>query len=189
MVAGLANCGNQHRNQAPTFTHADSVTDTYLALQDSMLHAWNVMINDEKEKVQSLREVLNGMAALSEYDPEGIQELKDRLDQLERIRFTQNSLGNAHVIDEYDFASSSLISEILSQAELDPKIIGNERLQRKVDQIKSAEQRVESYRTDYDHIVERFNRFIHVNQSVLRDIDHDIVFEDKPLFETEEDQH
>ena len=38
-------------NEKTRFTHVDSLTETYLNLQDTLLHSWNVLAKDEQEKL------------------------------------------------------------------------------------------------------------------------------------------
>lgn len=183
-IATLSCSKNQSGNPINTaYTKTDSLTETYLAIQDSLLHAWNVMAWDEKEKVENMHGILQLMQKKEGFDSEQLAALAHRLDQLNRIRFTQKSLANSFVIEEYDFASNSLVSEIMSLAEADPEFIKNEKAQKLVDKVKIAEQRVMDYREAYDKVAMRYNLFIERNDKYLQEIDKSHTGEKKALFQ------
>lgn len=183
LLACLLACTNrQPRQEKTSFTKVDSLTETYLMLQDSLLHAWNVMAWDEKEKTKAMHNVIHLMEEDRGFDSKTLVTLEQRLDQLDRIRFTQKSLANGYVIEEYDFASNSLVSEILSLAEADPRFIENIVVQRWVDKIKTTDQRVDEYRTNYDAIAIKYNQFLDRNKMYLHEIDKDCSGEKRALF-------
>lgn len=168
------------------FTKIDSLTEAYLSLQDSMLHTWNVMMKDENQKLENIGLLLQELKATGE-DPSQIESLYERLEQLKRIRFTQKSMANPHVVEEYDFASNSLISEVISIAEVNPTYTQNPRLQQLTDQVKEADQRVSIYREEYDAVVDNFNHFLDKIQPYLPEIDEKNTGEKKVLFYSQED--
>ncbi|HNP94063.1 MAG TPA: hypothetical protein PKJ63_00495 [Cyclobacteriaceae bacterium] len=182
-IAGLWSCrqgGNT--TEKTSFTKVDSLTETYLTLQDSLLHAWNMMAWDEKEKIKSLHNLIHLMHNEEGFDEDQLATLEQRLEQLDRIRYTQKSLANAFVIEEYDFASNSLVSEIVSLVESDPNFIAKEKVQKYVDKVIMADQRVPELRSDYDRIAMRFNEFLENNKRYLKEIDQDYSGEKKALF-------
>lgn len=168
------------------YTQIDSLTDTYLNLQDSLLITWNVMVKDENEKLKSMHELLQNMSAVGFYKSQ-IEPLEQRLEQVENIRFNQKTMSNPHVVEEYDFASNSLISEIISLAESNPTLVQKKELQSLLDYIKLADQRVEYYRSDYDSIALKFNRFIEKYETKLKEIDQKAVNDKRPLFQMASD--
>ena len=182
-IVGLVSCNAPPANQGKTtFTRIDSLTETYLVLQDSLLHAWNVMAWDEKEKTKAMHGLIHLMHQKDGFDDGQLATLEQRLDQLERIRFTQKSLANNYVVEEYDFASNSLVSEILSLAEADPEFIKNATAQRLVDKVKLTDQRVDEYRGQYDQAAMRYNTFLEKNKSYMKEIDNSNTGEKKALF-------
>ena len=183
-IAGLVACGGKNSNgKGGDFTKIDSLTETYLTLQDSMLQTWNVMVNDENEKIRSMHELLHTLLSLQHYDKDQLISLEKRLEQLERIRFTQKTMSNPHVVEEYDFASNSLISEIISMTESDPQFSTSNELQTLVDRIRIADQRVNIYRSDYDAATADFNRFLEKYKDYLKEIDQNSSPQKRPLFQ------
>jgi septal ring factor EnvC (AmiA/AmiB activator) len=181
-LIALAGCEKKPLVQSD-FTKADSLTETYLALQDSMLQAWNTMIADDNRKIKAMKHLL---VELNESSPEKRDELttyEERLNDLLSMRYDQHSMSNTETVSEYDFASNSLVTELVSMAEAQKEFAYNTDLQKLVDSIRAADQRVANYREEYDAIAMRFNRFIERNKEMLQEIEDDSFLEKKPLFQ------
>jgi hypothetical protein len=173
----------QAASEETTFTKQDSVTDTYLAYQDSMLQAWNVMINDDNQKIKAMHNLLHELMVSNPDQRAEFAAFEERLEQLTHIRYTQKSMANADVVEEYDFASNSLVSELLSLAEGQTEFASNTTLQQLAEEIRMAEQRVNNYRNDYDGIVLAYNHFVEKNKNFLSEVDQNTAPEKKPLFQ------
>jgi hypothetical protein len=176
-------CSGKKGNQRETFSQEDFVTDNYLAYQDSLVHAWNLMMSDDNEKLAALHTLLEELKSTgtSDFQPH-LAKFDERLSQLHRIRYTQKSMANGDVIEEYDFASTSLVREILSTAETSAAFNSNVHLQMLVDQVRLAEERIENYRADYDDLVSHYNSFLDLNKTYLVEMDRDSLRK-KPLFQ------
>lgn len=173
-------------HEGQNYTQIDSLTDTYLNLQDSLLITWNMMVKDENEKLRSMHELLQNMTTAG-FNKSQVEPLTERLEQVERIRFNQKTMSNPHVVEEYDFASNSLISEIVSLAESNPAFIQKKELQSLVDYIKVSDQRVNYYRSDYDYIAQKFNLFVEKYETKLNEIDQNANNDKRPLFQMASD--
>jgi hypothetical protein len=165
------------------FTKADSVTETYLALQDSMLQAWNTMIADDNRKIKAMRHLIQELHVASPEKRDELKSFEDRLGDLMSMRYDQHSMSNTETVTEYDFASNSLVTEIISLAEAQKEFAYNTTIQKLVDSIRAADQRVTNYREEYDRIAVHFNQFIERNKEMLQDIEEDSFLEKKPLFQ------
>jgi hypothetical protein len=184
----LCHCSKKDESISGTnFTKADSVMDTYLSLQDSIHDVWNVMINDDKKKIASMRHLLHELEVSNATEPQTIRTYEERIDQLIRMRYSQKSMANADVIEEYDFASNSIVSELVSLAESRSEFTYNTTLQKLVDDILAADQRVNNYRDQYDLIAEQFNSFLDKNRSYLKEMEEDESLNKKPLFQMASD--
>lgn len=86
------------------------------------------MAKDENEKLRSIHEVLQAMSSSDLFNKNLVASLEQRLEQVKRIRFNQKTIANPHVVEEYDFASNSLISEIVSLAESNLTFIQKKRI-------------------------------------------------------------
>jgi hypothetical protein len=178
----LCGCGKKPTTYAE-FTKADSLTETYLALQDTMLQVWNTMIHDDNRKINAMHRLLDELGVSH---PESIDEFahyEERLNQLVEMRYDQHSMSQSELVSEYDFASNSLVSELVAFAETQPEFASNSTIQKLVDAIRAADQRVNNYRAEYDGTAMRFNRFIERNRDALVEVDIDSAFVKKPLFQ------
>jgi hypothetical protein len=165
------------------FTKVDSLTETYLALQDSMLQAWNLMINDDNTKIKAMHNLVHELMLSGKTDNEELVSLEQRLEQLAHLRYSPKTMANADVVEEYDFASASLISEMVSIAESRTEFTYNTTLQKLVEEITNADQRIDTYREQYDMVVASYNSFLDQNKTYLKEIDQNASLEKKPLFQ------
>jgi hypothetical protein len=181
-------CGEKRKHDAnpANFTKADSLTETYLALQDSMLRAWNIMINDDNQKIEAMHNLLHELRVSGSPGQEELKEFEQRLEKLKAERYTQKTMANEDVVAEYDFASKSLVSELIAMAESQKQFAYNPTLQKLVDMIRTSDDRVAEYRETYDAITETYNEFVHENGEFLSESASDS-FEAKPLFEMASD--
>lgn len=168
---------------ATHFTHVDSLTEVYLDLQDSLHTAWNLMINDDNQKIKAMHNLLHELKISAQLDPEKVKSLEHRIEQLKRIRYTPKSMSNPDLVAEYDFASNSLVNELISLSEGHTAYAYNTTMQNLVNQIRKAEESIEHYRSDYDAIVVTYNKFILENKDHMREIDHTSKVEKKPQFQ------
>jgi septal ring factor EnvC (AmiA/AmiB activator) len=180
--AALVGCEN--KNTAHTeFTKADSLTETYLALQDTMLQVWNTMIHDDNRKIKAMHHLLHELNVSRPEKREELEDYKERLDDLLEMRYDQQSMSDVELVSEYDFASNSLVSELIAVTESQKEFAYNTTLQNLVDSIRAADQRVNNYRQEYDDIALRFNRFVERNRNTLEEIEKDSTILKKPLFQ------
>jgi hypothetical protein len=183
-VSILCSCREKPKEKLTTnFTKADSLTDTYLDLQDSMVRIWNIMINDDNQKIEAMQKLVQTLKTLNTIDPTILASYEERISQLKGSRYTQESMANADVVEEYDFASNALVSELISLTESQTQFAYNTTLQRLVDDIRAADQRVNNYRTEYDEIAAAYNNFVEKNKNFLKELSIDSVVEKKPLFQ------
>jgi hypothetical protein len=179
----LLSCGRSATSsEKTTFTHIDSLTETYLSLQDTLLHSWNVLAKDEKEKLEALENALHHLMKSSLPNDTQLASLEGRLGQLKQIHITQKTLANPYVVEEYDFASSSLISELLSLAESSSNMVQDKHLLNLLDKIKLSDKRISIYRNGYDSIALQFNAFLEKNNLHLKEIDADKSLEKRSVF-------
>ncbi len=92
-------------------------------------------------------------------------------------------MADEDLIEEYDFASNLLVTELISQAESRTEFAYNPTLQKFVEEIRIADQRVNLFREDYDIITAKYNAFLEKNKSYLHEILLDDSLVSKPLFQ------
>lgn len=177
-------CIQQKADEKSTsFSLTDSLTEVYLNLQDSILTSWNLMINDDNKKIKAMHNLVHELQVTGQFDAEKLKTLDHRIVQLKRIRYTPKSIVNADVVDEYDFASNSLVTELVVLAESHSAYAYNTTMQGLVEEIRMAEQRIENYRATYDAVVNQYNKFILVNKEHMKEIDNSSSVEKKPVFQ------
>lgn len=178
------NCGtNTSTLQETAFTREDSITDRFLVLQDSLLLAWNLMMNDDNQKIKAMHHLVHELMVSGQENNEELGVYEERLEQLSRLRYTPKTMANLDVIEEYDFASNALVTELIALAESRKEFSYNPTLQQITDDIRLADQRMINYRIEYDAIAAVYNRFIEENHHVLKLIDKKASFEKKPMFQ------
>ncbi len=165
-----------------TFTKADSLTEFYLTLHDSMLRSWNIMTNDDNQKIAAMNSLLKELELTSGGNG-AFEDYKHQLDRLTEIRYDRMSLAKADIVEEYDFASNLLVSELISLAETNPDFPYNHKMQQLVDHIRIADQRVNLLREEYDAITARYNAFIRENHHYLTGIAPADSLDLRPLFQ------
>lgn len=179
-------CGNKPDATPETgYTHADSVTEVFLMLQDSLHDTWSMMVSDDNEKIKAMKSLVHELKIGTQFTPEKLASLEERIDQLAKIRYTPKTMSNVDVVEEYDFASNSLITELISMAESLSSFSYNTTIQKLVEQIRSADLRVENYRADYDSVASAYNRFIEKHASSIKEVTENDTIVQKALFSEE----
>lgn len=176
----LCNCVQRKAILSETpFTKIDSLTEQYLELQDSMLHAWNLMINDDNSKIATMNNLINKVRLSGNYDQHLLDSIEMRLDKMKFVRYDQKTIANARVISDYDYVTSSL-TEFLSGIVKSQS--SDQELQTMIAQIRSANKRVPAHRDNYDFFVIKYNKFLEVNEEYLKEIDARLSAEQRPCF-------
>lgn len=148
----------------------DSLTETYLHLHDTVLFTWNGILRDEQQKIAILGELIGRMESSRIFDEPTLSSLRTRLEQLERIHFTSKTLANPDVVDEYDFASSSLIVELTSLFEAHAALLNRPDWQQLIDEVKTVDMRSSLARDTYDTLAWQLNSFIEEHLDLMPDI-------------------
>ncbi len=183
----IFSCGSPSAPVEQThFTRADSLTDRYLSLYDSIHKIWNVMINDDNQKIEAMQHLLHEVN-VSQPDS-NLRSLESRINQLMRMRYTQKSMANRDVISEYDIATDAMLDELLSNVQSRREYSYNKTLQKLVNDIHVANERLVDHRFLYDSVVWSYNKFIEANQEFLRKTDETLKLEKKPTFRMASDQ-
>lgn len=183
MPAVFLQCGNKPDAPEETgYTHADSITEVYLMLQDSLHDTWNMMLSDDNEKIKAMKGLVHEMRIGTQFTPEKLAVLDERIDQLLKIRYTPKTMSNTDIVEEYDFASNSLVTELISMAESLASFSYNTTIQKLVEQIRSSDLRVDNYRADYDSVAIAYNRFLERHITSIKEITNADTVMKKALF-------
>jgi hypothetical protein len=170
-IACACSTSNSIHEHTSSFSKADSLTDAYLVLSDSVLQSWNRIVSTEMDKTRTLEEIINDLDAASLLSDELRESFQVRMEQLEKIRFTQESIKDPQAVEDYDVAFKSIVDDIIRLTKDDQeKMFG------------SLISNSTTNRLSYDRIANTFNAFIQKNKSMLKDVSTNNELESKPLF-------
>jgi hypothetical protein len=129
----------------------------------------------EIDRSSALQNMINSLQQSTLISNEQKQIYQANLEQLARIRFTQKSMSDPHVIEEYDKACAELVGELtilsISAAQLQPV----------AEELAGYSESTEHLRRYYDSVALEFNAFLKLNSSDLS-LDTNLQLEQKPLF-------
>jgi hypothetical protein len=172
---------------AALFTEADSLTEILLNLQDSIVVTWNQMMNDDNAKIKAMHYLLHEIEIGGQIGPGEARAMQQRINQLKAARYHVTEITNSERVEEYDFASNSLVTELISRAEASPSYAYNSTMQKLVEQIRTAEQRVDNFRKQYDALAGNYNTVLSDLHHVHADSDNNISLKKKPLFQVNQE--
>jgi hypothetical protein len=175
IMAGASCSSSSTLHERTHFSRADSLTEVYLVLQDSLLQSWNRIMRTELDRSAALNSIIDNMQRTTLINDEEWKAYRSTLEQLERIRFTQKSMNDPHVIEEYDKACSELVRQLTVLS------IASAQMQTAADELASFNESNVYYRRYYDSLAYEFNTFIQVN-SVDLSLDSNLQLEKKPMF-------
>jgi hypothetical protein len=163
----------QERTQ---FSRLDSLTETYLVLNDSILMSWNRIVSDELAKSKTFQELIDKIKDEGKTGSAQIESLQLRILQLDRIRFNQKNMDQPHVVEEYDKACVAIVNDLISNTTPMTAAISTR------DWFEEA--RVAGYyrRAYYDSLASTFNNFILQHKVTLRDLGPTTQLDEKPMF-------
>jgi hypothetical protein len=164
------------------FTKADSLTEYYLSLHDSLHQIWNTMIHSDNEKIEAMHGLVHELMVSHPEEIDRLKSFEEKIDQLLRIRYTQKSLANTDIIAEYDFATQSVLTELIETVRSTSEFSYNKTLQRLVQTIRESNEEMLYHRNEYDSLIHIYNVFVDANKDNLLEMDETISVEKKPSF-------
>ncbi len=183
-------CGDKKTSNKETqtskYTKIDSLRSTYLGLQDSVVHAWNVMIHDDNEKLSTLSRLLDEVEFAGGVDAGLLASLKARITALKEMRYDRESMADSDLIDQYDIASQNLVNEVIVLVQNHPDFDRFPLMNEFIQEISASDGRILFLRIDYDDWAIEYNNFLKENESNLEEIDNTILNIQLSLFQLEE---
>ncbi|HEX5169410.1 MAG TPA: hypothetical protein VFW11_09565 [Cyclobacteriaceae bacterium] len=171
-----------HIENGTKFTKADSVTEKYLDLEDSILIVWNTIVNDDNLKIQTMHDLLHQLLVSNTLDKDELISLENRLNELDGMKITQESIKDPIHVYEYDLASKTLVNELINlTSSVEP--FKKDPLQIILATIQDADSRVRENRFNYDKIAYEFNQFVERNEAFLNEQDQNLSTAKKGLFQ------
>lgn len=167
------------------FTKVDSLTERYLNLEDSILYAWNTLINEDNHKIRLMHDLVHELLVSGEYEEsrEKLIMLENQLNMLSGMKITPESIRDSDLIQDYDSASHTIVMELIAITESYERNADNRKVQKIINAIRETNLRSDINRSNYDWVAGQFNNFIERNKEYLSDKDQNLAVEKKPLFQ------
>lgn len=161
----------------------DSLGMALTVIEDSLDRIWNRMIEDDNQKMADAKRLLEEISYTNQYNPIQFDSLQKSLVNLQKIRYSNVSMENSVLIDDYDSSSNKVMNEIIILASSHPEFQKYPLMKELISDIQKANARVLRHRIDYDYAAKQYNQFIDENKEQLEQIDSLENLKKKPLFE------
>jgi hypothetical protein len=141
------------------------------------------MIQDDDEKLDNMRRILQEVEYSGKYDRLKLDSLKKNIDQLANVRYDQQTMADSELINTYDAMTNQVMSEVmefttrLEQFEQYP-IMGD-----LLQEVFEADERVLHYRIQYDRLAKSYNSFLETHEGDMNALARQSDLQPKPLFE------
>lgn len=138
-------------------------------LRDSVDLKWRTMTESDDQKIGITRLLLRELNGQRGIDPAQIQALERANARLKPRRYTQQTMRNSALIDQYDTAQDSLLHALLPVAAPN----GNaptENARNFVEGIQQLDAVVVAFRVQYDRATQQYNDYLKLHQAELASI-------------------
>lgn len=171
------------RETAEKTSAVNTLALQYTSLQDSVQHAWNLMIADDDDKHLLMHRLLLEVSYTNHYDKEKYKALEEQLIALKAMRYDQNSMAQSSLIDQYDSATFALSDEIISFARSHPRFDDTPMMAELINDINSKNNYILIARIHYDKWAKELNAFVEQNADKLSSQKPALQLHRLPLFE------
>ena len=148
----------------------DSLRSHFEFLESELALNWSVMIEDDDEKLFSLKRLLEEVSYTGAFNEKQFNQLMEEVDDLKALRYDQESMSNSHLIDDYDSVTNRVISEVIEFAQYHPEYESFPLMDELVNDIMEAQYNVLNYRIIYDRSADEFNYFIQDHHEIMDQI-------------------
>jgi len=145
----------------------DSINTRYHVLTDSIDNAWNVMIEDDNQKLQYMKRLLQEVSYMGSFSEKRYQELLDKVEKLKDIRYESKTAMTSRRIDQYDSATNEVSRQVINFAYGHPEFNKNGMMKELVNDIYSKNEMVLLYRVHYDAFAEARNELVDQHGALL----------------------
>lgn len=148
----------------------DSLRLAYESLSDSVEVRWAILAEEEQEKLDNMKQVLEELSREPVYNQARWDSLYEHLQLLYDMQLEPTNLSSEK-IDRYDSAYNSLKGEIIDYTNNHPDVEEFPLVYSLIDTIEAADQRVLFHRVRYDNYVKDFNHWLEGHLEYVRQID------------------
>jgi hypothetical protein len=162
----------------------DSTIQKLRVVEDSITQSWNFMSKNEEEMFFNINRLLQEIEYIPGYDKVVVDSLKKAAQKAKDTRYTQVTMANSSLIDQYDELTNNVVSNVLRFAN---EVRGIEKHQVAVqlmDEIPQQFQKIYLNRVHYDFHIKDYNNILNKNKKKLEK--RDPVFREakpKPMFQ------
>ena len=178
----LGSC-NKKTSTTLSPTAVDSLKSVFQDINSNLETTWDEMIQDDNDKLDNLRRILQEVEYSGNYNRLKLDSLKKDIDQLAEVRYDQQTMSDSELINIYDSMTNEVMGEVtvfttqLEQFEQYP--IMGQLLQEAFE----ADDRVLRYRIQYDRLAKEYNSFIETHEQDMKALARKSDLQPKPLFE------
>ena len=160
LLVGLI-CSCENRQQAQnTEANTDSLQTQLIVLNDSVNQAWQVLVESDQLKEQNLKDLLEQIATLKNYNKPLHASLLKEQAALSQMRYTTPAALSSAIIDAYDAKSDSLKTGVYSLGANTPGFDNCALCGELRENIEKADNQTLFNRINYDKQAQAYNAFI-----------------------------
>mgnify|MGYP000580872664 CR=1 FL=1 len=175
----IFSCKKRVSQETEVSISADSIVTKLSILRDSIDRAWVIMINDDNEKLQYLKRLLDEVS-YNNYNMNRYKELSAMVDDLKGMRYDRETMRNSALIDQYDSATSEVTRQVIEFSMNYPGYETNELMKELIEDINFKNGYVLLHRVHYDIFAEEYNELLDDYSNIP---DNEVVRSEKfPLF-------
>ena len=178
-----ASCGSSKHNAEQTnFDRIDSLRSHLLTIEDSLLYRWNIMLNDDNERIRSLAKLVKKLRSVDAIDSSQMASIQNELEELKKSRYFMTKMTSEEIdtFDSVSFALSRKIVQISDSVGLSEK---DDWVNDLISSIHAKEGQILLCRIKYDNVAKEHNEFVEIHKDVIDDIDSELHHTVLPLFE------
>ncbi|MDH5366030.1 MAG: hypothetical protein OEW67_03530 [Cyclobacteriaceae bacterium] len=170
-VLGLSSCNSSKHKAETTFDRIDSLRSHLLTIEDSLLYTWNVMIQDDNEKLSDLSRLLDELKYANVLDSNIINAHKEKVKGVKSSRYYMTKM-TSEKIDYYDSISLALSAQIIQLIDSFPDVASKYPfINELIESVYAREANVLRFRVDYDYVAKIHNQFVMDHEDIIDQID------------------
>jgi hypothetical protein len=182
LVISLCSAGCKRKVKL-TAEYIDSLNTTFSSLNIAVDSSWKIMMDEDDEKIQNLKNLLEEVSVRQKFNAEAGNELVQRLNSLTGIRYNRQTMTRSKLIDDYDSLTVQLLEDAGNYVHSWPGFHQHPDLVSLDSSIEKMDENVLMQRINYDSHAKLLNNFVKENLEVLKEINPQGDFTPRPLFE------
>ena len=163
----LSNCKRTSKPSGSEQKEIDALVNALMVLEDSVDSAWEVMINDDDEKIQFMKRLLLEVSYTNIYNKDRFEELNQMIEDLQGLRYDRNTMSNSDLIDQYDSATFEVTGHIFEFVTDHPSYDQFPLMEELISDINDKNGMILIYRVHYDGFAIERNKVVQDNNDGL----------------------